>query len=218
MRPSYIVRRQAPPRPRDAAGWEKLAPLTIDHFRPESSSCRPATVLRLCHDEDAIHGRFDVTAEPVRAVHTAFQSPVYQDSCVELFLQPLGANGYLNVEFNAIGTLLASHVLDHRRHPSGDLYQRVLLDRRQGEAINVSSSLHAPLPDKLVCSWWLAFSLPFALLAQVAGAQPPRSGERWRANAYKCAEKSCGPHWAAWSPVNALNFHLPECFGELLFG
>jgi hypothetical protein len=42
-------------------------------------------------------------------------------------------------------------------------------------------------------------------------------GNLWRANFYKCGDDTSHPHWAAWSPVDELNFHLPRCFGRLGF-
>jgi hypothetical protein len=34
---------------------------------------------------------------------------------------------------------------------------------------------------------------------------------------YKCADQTSHPHWAAWSAVNTLNFHVPDCFGAVQF-
>ncbi|MEW6117215.1 MAG: carbohydrate-binding family 9-like protein, partial [Nitrospirota bacterium] len=39
----------------------------------------------------------------------------------------------------------------------------------------------------------------------------------WRANFYKCGDATSHPHWASWAPVEALNFHLPHCFGTICF-
>ena len=66
--------------------------------------------------------------------------------------------------------------------------------------------------------WRLAFSIPFGVLVRAAGARPPRPGDRWRGNFYKCGDDTPAPHWIAWAPVDALDFHLPRCFGDLVFG
>jgi hypothetical protein len=42
-------------------------------------------------------------------------------------------------------------------------------------------------------------------------------GQSWRGNFFKCAEEISHPHWASWSPVDELNFHLPRCFGTIHF-
>jgi hypothetical protein len=76
----------------------------------------------------------------------------------------------------------------------------------------VEPELEGPL------AWQLAFFIPTTLLERHVGAIGPLPGERWRANLYKCGDRTSHPHWASWSPVDALNFHLPHCFGELRFG
>ena len=116
------------PRPPLAAGWDDPAwvdrpLLDIARFRPESSDHRPRTRARLAYDEKGIGGVFHVQDRYVRSVHTHFGEPVYRDSCVEIFLQPKPDKGYLNFEMNAGGTLLASHITDHRRTPDAHLDQ-----------------------------------------------------------------------------------------------
>ena len=61
--------------------------------------------------------------------------------------------------------------------------------------------------------WQLAFFIPTALLEKFVGPIGPLAGQEWRANLYKCGDRTSHPHWASWSPVDALNFHLPHCFG-----
>ncbi|HYN01411.1 MAG TPA: carbohydrate-binding family 9-like protein, partial [Vicinamibacteria bacterium] len=93
-------------RPRLEDGWDDLAwaaaePLEIAHFRPEGSDHRPRTRARLAWEEEGLRGLFRVEDHHVRSVHTRFGDPVYQDSCVEVFLQPTPGRGYLNFEMNA---------------------------------------------------------------------------------------------------------------------
>jgi hypothetical protein len=95
----------ASPRPGLQDRWEGLAwrhvpALSIAHFRPESSSHRPSTQVRLVADDQRIYGLFRVEDRFVRCVHTGFQSAVYKDSCVEFFVQPRPDRGYFNFEFN----------------------------------------------------------------------------------------------------------------------
>jgi hypothetical protein len=45
----------------------------------------------------------------------------------------------------------------------------------------------------------------------------PMSSQSWRDNFYKCGDQTSHPHWASWSPVDDLNFHLPRCFGTICF-
>jgi hypothetical protein len=49
--------------------------------------------------------------------------------------------------------------------------------------------------------------------------EKPGPGVTWRANFYKCADKTSHPHWLTWAPVNypKPKFHLPEYFGRIEF-
>jgi hypothetical protein len=217
------VVRAARPGPRLEDGWDDPAwavaePLEVAHFRPEGTDHRPRTRARLLHDGERLRGLFRVEDRHVRSVHTRFGEPVYQDSCVEIFLQPKEGRGYLNFEMNAGGTLLASHVIDHRRTPEG-FAAFTRLTGEDGRQVAVRSSL-PPLVEPEIdgaVDWQLAFSIPLALLETYVGPIGPLPGQAWRANLYKCGDRTSHPHWASWSPVDALNFHLPHCFGTLRF-
>jgi hypothetical protein len=218
----HIVR-AARPRPRLEDGWEHPAwaasePLELASFRPEGSDHRPRTRARLAWDDEGLCGLFRVEDRHVRSVHTRFGDPVYEDSCVEVFLQPKPDRGYLNFEMNAGGALLACHVTDHRKTPGG-FAAFTRLAEEDGRRVGVRSTLPQvvePERDGPV-DWQLAFSVPTALLEKFVGPIGPLAGQAWRANLYKCGDLTSHPHWASWSPVDERNFHLPRCFGRLRF-
>jgi len=210
-------------RPRLEDGWDDPAwataePLEIAHFRPEGSDHRPRTRARLAWEEEGLRGLFRVEDRHVRSAHTRFGDPVYQDSCVEIFLQPRPGRGYLNFEMNAGGALLAGHVTDHRRTPDG-FAAFTKLTEEDGRRVAVRSTLPRVIEPEIdgPVDWQLAFFIPTALLEKFVGPIGPLSGQEWRANLYKCGDRTSHPHWASWSPVEALNFHLPHCFGRLRF-
>jgi hypothetical protein len=215
--------RAARPRPSLQNGWDDPVwaasePIEIACFRPEGSDHRPRTRVRLAWDDGGLCGLFRVEDRHVRSVHTRFGDPVYQDSCVEAFLQPKPGRGYLNFEMNAGGALLASHVTDHRRTPDG-FAAFTKLTEEYGRRVAVRSTLPGVIEPEIdgPVDWQLAFFIPTALLEEFVGPIGPLAGQAWRANLYKCGDRTSHPHWASWSPVDALNFHLPHCFGTLRF-
>jgi hypothetical protein len=217
------VVRAARPRPRleddwDDPAWARAETLELAHFRPEGSDHRPRTRARLLHTGDGLAGIFRVEDRYVRSVHSHFGDPVYEDSCVEIFLQPTPDRGYLNFEMNCGGTLLASHVTDHRRVPGG-LAAFTRLAEADGRKLLVRSSLPPRVDPEIETpvDWQLAFFIPRELLERHVGPLGPLAGQTWRANLYKCGDRTSHPHWASWSPVDARNFHLPHCFGTLHF-
>lgn len=217
-----VVRRTSRPLPAEA-GWEDPAwsaaqTLEIGSFRPEGSDHRPRTRARLLHTGDALHGIFRVEDRWVVCRHQGFQAPVYQDSCVEIFLEPRRGAGYFNFEMSCGGWLLATHVTDHRRVPGGfAAFSR--LQPEEGALVRVHSSLPPRVEPEIASplSWELSFRIPVALLERRLGPLGLLGGQRWGANLFKCADHSSHPHWASWAPVDELNFHLPRCFGTLGF-
>ncbi len=202
----------------DGAEWSAAEPIEIAAFRPESSEHHPRTRARLLHAGDALCGVFRVDDRWVRCRHRSFQDPVYEDSCVELFVQPRPDRGYFNFEMNAGGALLATHITDHRRVPGG-FAASSRLTPQEGRQVAIRSTL-PPLVEPEIAEpveWELSFAIPLALLEARLGPLGPLSGQSWRANLYKCGDRTAHPHWAAWSEVDELNFHLPRCFGRLRF-
>jgi hypothetical protein len=199
-----------------SADWQNLADPAwnlgssgaVSHFRPESSSHHPGVSFRLLYDSAGFYGRFDVQDRYVCCRHTEFNSPVCRDSCVEFFVQPGGSGPYINFEWNACGVLHASLV----RVPRQEV---VLLSEEEGRRIQVFASLRERPVEEVAdpVDWSLAFHLPFDLFP----VDPPKAGDRWRGNFYKCGDDTSHPHWASWSPVPRLDFHDPDAFGMLLF-
>lgn len=199
--------------------WRPVPALPIAHFRPESSDHRPRTLVKLVADAQGLYGLFRVADRFIRCVHTGFQTPVYKDSCVEFFVQPCPDKGYFNFEFNCGGALLASYITDPRRTADG-LAAFQPLTPEEGSRIAVQSSLPRLVAPEITDArtWQLAFRIPLDLMARYTGPISVATGDVWRANFYKCGDATSHPHWAAWCPVDALNFHLPHCFGRLRFG
>lgn len=198
--------------------WQQADTLEIAHFRPESSNHRPQTFSKLLYNDEGIFGIFLVRDRYVRCRHTRFMEPVYKDSCVEFFVQPEAANGYFNFEFNCGGTLLASYIIDPARTPGG-FRNFISLPKEDGGKVTVYHSLPEVIEPEVAepIEWILEFFVPFDLLGKYAGSVGTMKGRHWRANFYKCADETSHPHWASWAPVDELNFHLPSCFGTLIF-
>lgn len=197
---------------------DRIPALRVDNFRPESSSHHPNTCLKLAHDNFTLYGLFEVDDCYVRSVNTAFQSHTHRDTCVELFLQPNPTEGYFNFEWNCCGTLAVFYITDPTRIPDGfKAYQ--LLRPEDALGVAAQTTLHGIIDPEISdpIHWRLSFEINIAVLKRYTCLPERISGQTWRANAYKCGDETSHPHWAAWSPVPALNFHLPESFGLFHF-
>jgi hypothetical protein len=216
---SYLIHRAAKAPALDAGfdsgDWKNSRVLCVDVFRPEGSRHRPETRFRLQYDGEGLYGLFSVRDRYVRCVAEKFQDAVCHDSCVEFFVQPSHGAGHLNFEFNASGVMLAQ--------VHGDTLHPRAVSRLLTEAEAADVRIYHSLPGRVepeiadqVC-WEVGFFLPFSIFAATHGAPTPVSGAVWRANVYKCGDGTSHPHWASWRPVKRLNFHEPDCFGDMEF-
>ena len=200
--------------------WKNAPSLNIDQFRPESSSFHPTVNAKLLYDANFIHVIFKVQDRYTVCQNTQYQSTVCSDSCVEFFVKPAGSKGYFNFEMNCGGTLLCAYITDHRRLPEGGYADFYLLTPEDGSLVRIKTTMPKKLDSEITgpTTWTLAIAIPFAMLTKHTGTTPtPTPDAPWTANFYKCADKSSHPHWASWSPVSVLNFHLPAEFGSLTF-
>lgn len=218
----YTIRRAAKPPRLDAdwntPDWSGADVLELTHFRPESKSRHPRVHARLMHDNAGIYGFFRVEDRYVRSVVTEYQGPVCTDSCVEFFVQPGGKGPYLNIEMNAGGALLIFHIVDSTRAPNG-FKSFAPVPKEDGGRIAIFHSL-PPVVDPEIqepVAWRNAFFVPADLFLKYGGVKAPFAGQVWRGNFYKCGDRTSQPHWLSWAPVDELNFHLPRCFGRLVF-
>jgi len=218
-----ILIRRAPASPESAGHWDgpvwSGAPVVeIENFRPESSDHRPHAQARLLYDTRRVYGIFRVDDRYVRCVTTEWQGPVWRDSCVEFFVQPKIDAGYFNFEMNCGGALLC-HYKRVSDQGSPRESSRVVLSPAECAQVRIFHSLPSVVEPEIgqPITWVLEFSFPISLLEAYVGPLGNPSGQVWRGNLYKCADGTSHPHWASWSPVDELNFHLPRCFGDLAF-
>ncbi len=220
--PTYTVHR-AQPLPDIAAHWDDpvwrdAETAELKNFRPESGAHRPRARVRLLYGGAGLRGIFQVHDQFVRSIRTRYMDEVWKDSCVEFFMQPRNGQGYFNLEMNAGGAHLCSYIEDPARVPGG-FKKFARLPAEIGGAIRLHSSLPNVIDPEIVgpVCWQLNFFVPFSLIETYAGPLGEMPGRQWRGNFYKCADETSHPHWAAWAPVDELNFHLPRCFGTLRF-
>ena len=178
-------------------GAVPAAPLLPCRWSPNPP---PPATARAVWTEKALLVRLESLAPPMRAVNTAPDSAVWEDSCLEFFFSADGQT-YINLEANANAALRASIGPD--RHA-----RRLLRE------------LDVPLPcaeaETTAKGWALTLTIPAALMHALLGVAP-QSGLRLCGNFYSCGDETPAPHYAAWSPVEtkAPDFHRPEFFGEL---
>ncbi|OGR15547.1 MAG: diguanylate cyclase [Desulfobacula sp. GWF2_41_7] len=200
----------------DVPPWNEIPALSLDGYMGSRPDHFPRTEVKLIFDDEFLFVMFRVNDRYVRATAEDHQDNVFEDSCVEFFFTPRTdvSKGYFNLEMNCGGTMLFHFQTERGKN-------RVVIPREECEKITCVHSLPRLVDPKIQepVIWTVAYRLPIALLKEYTKMIPPAAGVQWRANFYKCGDKTSHPHWLTWSPVIAPkpDFHRPEFFGILEF-
>ena len=181
--------------PIDQLNWPEAFPKSL-----------PVTV-SAAHDGERLFLCYGVKGEQIRAVNTRDFDPVWQDSCVEFFMQREGEDTYRNFECNALGALLAAH------RESRALFRH--LTDEVSSIFRYSMIHHRYEGDRQLTDWTLYLEIPKAAMG--FAPDEPLSGQLVRANFYKCGDETVEPHYISWSPIDlpTPDFHAPRFFGLL---
>ena len=176
---------------------------------PDKSPSRPLASFVAAYSKKGIYVDFLVRCNYLRAVNSADQSPVSEDSCVEFFLDPKGDGEYWNFEFNCIGAINAS-----RRFAKPTPTR--LTSEQLAKVERYASCGNRPFCEmEGLFTWNLLIFIPFELI----GLDVDNLPEKIRGNFYKCASSTSEPHYLSWNPIltETPDFHRPEFFGDIYF-
>ena len=174
---------------------------------PDRFPYAPQTSFRIATDGTHLYIYYETRGIGLRAVALQDNGAVWEDSCVEFFVQVPGQDCYRNFEVNCIGTLLASEKTPgsaSKRFSESELATIRRYPSLEHKAIDLPEGEY---------SWDMLLIIPIARLGL------DRLPQTLRANFYKCGDKTSRPHYLSWNPIafERPNFHLPEFFGELRF-
>lgn len=213
--PSYLI----PPLPSPVSQQEQapeILPLAIEHQPWPEYGGLPQTEVGLWQSATGLHLRFRVWEATPRIACLHHNEPVYEDSCVEFFLQPCPGSDprYVNFEMNAAGVLLLKL--------GGGRNDRQFLAPAEFSrfAIEVSGPLRRRnllLSSEEPC-WETSFSIPFDWLGSLFPDFRAAPGWEMRGNFYKCGDRTPSPHYGCWSPMTSAqpDFHRSCDFGLLV--
>lgn len=170
--------------------------------------CRPMATFAAAYTGKNLYVDFLVRSNYLRAENVADQSPVSEDSCVEVFLRPQPDGDYWNFEFNCIGAINASH---RKVRPEPVRLTAAELARVK----RYPSCGTRPFKEvEGLFTWNLLVVIPLELM----NMENPAPGTVIEGNFYKCASASVAPHYMSWAPIDTSkpDFHRPEFFGKIV--
>lgn len=172
---------------------------------PDAFPYMPDCNVTLAHDGHNIAMLFHVRGLDLRAMETEDNGRMWEDSCVEFFVQDPSGEKYYNFELTCAGRLLASEGATRHERP-----------RRGAEVLSrvrrYSTVEGAPFQkDGGIYSWTAGMLIPMDLFGAVGV-------KKLRGNFYKCGDKTAHMHFVSWNPIDLPkpDFHRPDFFGEII--
>lgn len=208
----------------DDAAWEQAPAVSmwdvsyIDDPRPHSQP----TEVRMLWDDDNLYFYFLATDPDVWSVLTERDANLWEDEVVEIFFDPMGEQmDYAEFEVNPLNTVLDLLVT---RSPSRKSYFNWNAEVYTATHVEGTINNHEDTDQY----WSMEMALPWEGLindiSDVVGTRslPPQNGDMWRFNFYRYERlrengKESKIEYSAWSPTGAINFHMPERFGNVYF-
>lgn len=198
--------------------WQ-TAMLAHLHDARTGAPARFATTVRALYDDEYLYLAFTCEDDYVWSTITAHDGPIYDEECVEVFLNPANAaHQYYEINVSPRNVVFDACILNARtpEQPyAGFLGLKEWNVEGLRTAVHVEGELNQPNQAK---SWSAEFAIPFRALIG-APQMPPEHGEEWRINFYRIDT----PHGTkselyAWSTTVLPTFHLPWRFGRMRFG
>lgn len=190
-------------------------PAAIAEWGPAAYSTR----FRALWNDRGLYIRFDAVDAAPWSTMRQRDDHLWEEEVVEIFIDPdRSGRKYAELEISP-----ANVVCDVRMIAGMPNKQMDLAWNFQG----IESRVTPLRQDGATIGWTAAAFLPwadFATLEQSPVALPPKAGERWRFNLFRIkrpggkARPEEGAVQVAWSPTHQPSFHVPEAFGDLIFG
>ncbi len=188
------------------AALAQVAPIPLSPLW--TAAPKVAANLRLVRDGATLVAKFSVVEPQLRRMVTEHNGPVWEDSCVELFLQRSDSEEYVNIECSASTAMLVGRGTERAG--------RELFDPAFIESIPTTVTL---LENSNAQSRWSAQIhidlLAFGLLK--AGEEITELA--LKGNFYKCGDALKEPHHLAAAEILTPkpDFHRPEFFIPISF-
>lgn len=175
---------------------------------PSCPSPLPLVDVRLSCTQSHIQLLFSISeySHSFRMQYLKDGDPVWQDSCVEIFIRhPQNNHLYTNVECNARGVCLVEEGCQRQNRRQWSASEYAELKR---------TVLQHPLPKESLINWEIYLEIPVYLV----GCKNNALEQTWWGNLYKCGQHTGSPHWLAKFPLSSANpdFHRPQDFGIIL--
>lgn len=214
--PTYTIRRAAKAPTIDGklaeAAWRE-APVIGDWVFPWwTSGVKEQTRARLLWDDTHLYLAFECDDAHITARHTARDSKIPEDDCVELMIAPDAGRPhvYFNIEFNVIGGILDNFRPDGPDKPRAPKWD--------AEDVKIAGTYVGTLNDDTDTdkTWQVEVAIPWRNFSAQMKSTPPRAGWTMRINLNRHGGTT-NPQYSQWisGGTPKPTFHTPDRFGTV---
>ncbi|TKG97113.1 hypothetical protein EYV94_01410 [Puteibacter caeruleilacunae] len=192
----------------DANVWNKAGVMTLRETVTGSTDVL-STKVRLLYSNTHLYIRFECEDPYIWGTHTERDSPIFNEECVEVFLDPAQCgHQYFEINLSPKNVTFESCVLTHRTEKEPG--NKFLGNRTYNPELKT-------LVTKTKDGWIGMYAIPFKDLYGNPTVVPQK-GDKWNANFYRIDKLKDKPTtYDAWQPTGKVDFHRPWVFGTLLF-
>lgn len=176
-----------------------------------------STTAKLLWDDKYLYVAFECEDEDVWGTYTVYDDPIYAEEAVEIFIDPdWSGRHYWEVDVsprNIVTDLMLVGAGWQGRAWINSRYD--VLGLRTGVKVYGTLDNRQDKDDK----WTVEMAIPWTEFKGRARNSPPKDGDSWRANMFRCERVGPGSEddqFLAWSLSPGV-FHQPKNFGVLVF-
>jgi hypothetical protein len=216
--PLYICKRAPEPLRidgvMDETAWERTE---VMNLRLTGTGAQPKlrTDVRALWDDDYLYIGYYAIDTDIWATMEVHDEPLWEEEVVEVFIDADSDGiGYVEFNINPLNTVFDVAVLNRTRVKEDC---KIMKD---WDCIGLKTAVTVDGDPRsratIDRSWTTEVAIPFNQI-YTAPNIPPENGDSWRINFYRIEQGRDGDEYTAWSPTGAINYHLPDSFGTIVF-
>jgi len=175
------------------------------------------TEVRLLYSGTRLYIAFRCEDDYIWGTYEQRDSPVYQEECVEFFVNPSGSDHqYYEINVSPKNTVFDACILSNRVSHREAAEFKGLTDFNPDITTKVHIEGEPGIPGKGKF-WSVEYAIPFSELFGAVNTIPV-PGDQWRVNLYRIdSPERSAKRYYAWCPTGKVDFHRPWKFGILRF-
>ncbi len=201
--------------------WQAADILPIKYHRPGTSNASVA--VKMLWDDNYVYIGAEIKDHNLIASHTERDSKVWQDDCIEFYLDTEAGSHhqltYFEIDITPGNTIFDTFFVNYHSYP--ELYHKGACEMVNSLNLEINSSirLNGTINNSsdIDSGWNLEIALPIKQLQTKGAKRKIHAGTQWRANFYYHNVED-NREFMSWSPIGADNSaHRPGLFGKIYF-